>query len=58
MDWFFNGINDFFQFAFRGMESLITASESNLMNLFLIAFTSGITIWWMIQMLKHPKEDS
>lgn len=56
MDWFFNALNDFFQLAFKGMRAMVLASGSNAMNTFLILFTAALTIWWMIQMLKHPKE--
>jgi len=51
MDWFFNGLNDFFQWCFRGMEHLEMP-----FNWFMIFATAALTIWWMIQMFRH-KED-
>lgn len=51
MDWFFNGLNDFFQWSFRGMEKMEMP-----FNWVLIVLSSLLTIWWMVQMVKHPKE--
>lgn len=56
MDWFFNGINDFFQWTFNGMRAMVHG-DGNYMNTFLVIVTASLTIWWMIQMLKHPKEN-
>lgn len=57
MDWLFNGINAFFQWCFRGMEALKLASGSNLMNTFLILSCAGLTIYWMIKMVGHARQE-
>lgn len=57
MDWLFNGINDFFQWWFRGMEALKLNSGSNLMNTFLILSVAALTIYWMIKMVGHAKQE-
>lgn len=51
MDWLFNGLNEFFQWSFRGLEAL-----GMNFNWFMIFACAALTLWWMLQMLKHPKE--
>ena len=57
MDWFFNGINDFFQMCFRGMMALKMANGSNLMNTILILSCAALTIYWMIKMVGHARQE-
>lgn len=52
MDWLFNPLADFFQWSFKGLEALGMG-----FNWFMIFAISALTIWWMIQMLRHPKEE-
>lgn len=56
MDWFFNGINDFFQLCFKGMRAMVLGDGSNAMNTFLIVATTACTIYWFVQMIKHARQ--
>jgi hypothetical protein len=51
MDWLFNALRDFFEWSFKGIEAL-----GMNFNWFLIFAGSALTVWWMIQMLRHTEK--
>ncbi len=57
MDWLFNGINDFFQWCFKGMLALKMPGGTSLMNTILIVSAALLTLWWMYKMVGHARQD-
>ncbi|MBL0911719.1 MAG: hypothetical protein IBJ09_05045 [Bacteroidia bacterium] len=52
MNWFFEPLGDFFLWSFKGLTWL----GEHYFNVVLIVIGAAMTIWWMAQMARHPKE--
>lgn len=51
MDWLFDPLARFFEWSFTILQKLNMG-----FNWFLIVGSGALTLWWMWQMWKHPKE--
>lgn len=51
MDWLFIPLGNLIQNSFQILQKLNMG-----FNWLLILFASALTLWWMLQMLKHPEE--